>query len=160
MAEDFADGGKVAVMVNDNASVASMVTIAEEQVAGLKDGVKKTDLEIVVFRPAGHAQSVFSDHPDPNAVQEFVAQADGAVAIVSFVPFPFARFKSEAIPPVYLHDPYGSGYWKRWMKAGKAAAAAYPHMNFHRMQNADAQRGSPEERFGAMFDLATPETLN
>lgn len=159
LAEQFPDGGELIVLVN-NEDREAIVAMTAAQLEGLETGCRKAGFDLQVFRPAGNERAAFSHVPDAKEIRRQVEQSPDAVAIVSFVRFPFAGLKTETLPTVYLWDQYGSGYWKGWMKAGAVAAAAYPVQDFARRSNAQLQHGSPEERFSSVYDLVTPATLS
>ncbi len=156
VSEAFPDGGKLAVFVNDSSREVLMEQ-AQSQLDGLQQGSKGTGFDIQIMKPQGNAKRELSDLPDAGDMNQQVMQVLDATVIVSFVPFPFSRLKSESLPPVYLFDERGTGYWKGWMKQGRVAGVVAPHTDYKAFHNAKLQRGSPADRFRAAYELITPE---
>jgi hypothetical protein len=91
------------------------------------------------------------------SMAECLERARDADALVSFVTLPLGDDPGR-MPPLYLVDSLGSGYWMAAMKAGIVRAAVTPRMQLGQPRSR-RKEADPEERFNAVYQLITPANM-
>lgn len=161
VADQVADGGKVLVLQNQ-ASEGPLAQVAASQVDGLRHSLPEETYELVVLKPdalqAFLPEEVTEDGAEKSSLKDSLMAGKDAQAIVSFVYLPVTPRMKDALPPVYLLDSHGTGFWVASMKAGVVQAAVTTHRDSSKI-NFSMEDGPPQERFDAIYQLFTPENM-
>lgn len=162
VAEAVPEGSKI-IVLQSKPSTEAMTAVAESQLAGLRETLPEKAFDVVVHSPS-FLRTVEPGAPDADADagatdEDILDEVKDAQALVSFAYFPVSTRKKSRFPPIYLLDAQGGGYWVAAMKAGIVQAAITTHRDSSKI-NLNLKKGSPQERFDAIYEVFTPENVD
>jgi hypothetical protein len=159
LSNDVPEGGLIVVLQSSNPSH-SWSTMIESEMDGLRAALELDMFALERYRPdilpPGTPRQ--DEDPEPLSLEECLALAAEADAVVSFIQIPLTNAPT-LLPPVYLLDDQGFGYWKTSMEAGLVRAVITPRMQVGRATNTEPNAPEPES-FDAIYQVITASNID